>query len=911
MTVSIRCAMHHSRHFAELPAPRFGLRKISAMVSLLFAAGVSAQVAAPGAMPSTQATDKAEEVVITGSRIRGSAPVGSSVVSIGRDDIEISSAITTAQLIQQVPQVFNLGVSENSRGQSGGSSNITYGSSVNLRGIGPYATLTLLNGRRPVPQGTSGQAIDPSIVPTLALERVEVVADGASAIYGSDAVAGVVNLVMRRSYEGAEAFARFGTGDHYDEHSAGAIFGHRWDGGRYTLAIENTYHSSLSGQYRDFYQANQTARGGRDYSETLCNPGNIVIAGVSYAIPVGGVTAANAAALRPGTVNYCDNLKNSSLLPRQERNALTFTFDQNINDKVSIFADGFTTRRDFSFTPRYSTASMTVPSTNAFYVRPVGAPAGTSETVQYSFVNDLPPNGSAGYSQTSQVTIGAKVELAHNWKAETSYSYGTNSDQSLSTLAVVTPPMNAALASSNPATAFNPFAPSANNAAVAKGFANGLQLAPGTTTQQVIEVKADGPLFELPGGEVRGAFGYEGVKLVAGVPNFAGTTANPTQSYSWTKARNINSIYGEILIPLVGKKNAMPGIRSLELDLADRHDNYSDFGGTTNPKIGINWAPDDSLLVKGSHGTSFRAPVFAQIMGNSSQLYVQNYSDPTIGGAIRQGVTLSGGNLSLKPETATTNSLGFDFKPKALKGSKFNLTYFDIRYENQVNNYLADLTILNREALFAGTGIIQRNPDPAMIAALAARLPVSGVIPPTTSLFVDGRNNNLGKTIAKGFDFAASYDWSVSGAGDFGVGVNGTYFTKYQVAITANAPLIDVLNTIYNPLRYKARGNFRWAQGPYQAVAYVNYEPSYDNTLITPVQKVSAYTTVDIHLGYTLPKLGSWTSQTTIGLDVSNLFNKKPPYVNIAPSPNGGGGFDATLTNPIDRIIALSANVKF
>ncbi len=910
MIASEERATPHARRFEGLPVPGISLRKISALVSMLFAAGVSAQVTAPAAAPATQTADKAESIVITGSRIRGSAPVGSTVVSVGREDIEASSATTTAQLLQQIPQVYNLGVSENSRGQSGGSSNITYGSSVNLRGIGPYATLTLLNGRRPVPQGTSGQAIDPSIVPTLALERVEVVADGASAIYGSDAVAGVVNLVMRRSHEGAEAFVRSGSGDHYDEHSAGAIFGHNWNGGRYTVAVENTYHSALYGTYRDFYQADQTARGGRDYGEVQCSPGNIVIAGVSYAIPVGGVTAANAAALKPGTVNKCDNLKNASLVPRQERNALTFTYDQTVNDWLSVYADGFTTRRNFTFTPRYSVATFTVPATNAFFVRPVGAPT-SAETVQYSFVNDLPPNTSSGYSDTTQATVGAKFVLPHDWKAETSYSYGRNADQSFSGLAVVTPALNAALASSNPATAFNPYAPSASNAAIAAGFANGMQLAPGTTTQQVLEAKVDGPLFTLPGGEVRGAFGYEGVKLTAGVPNFAGTTAVPVASYSWTKVRNVNSIYGELLIPVVGKNNAMTGVRSLELDLADRRDNYSDFGSTTNPKIGLNWSPDESLMLKASHGTSFRAPVFAQIMGNSSQLFVQNYSDPTIGGAIRTGVTLSGGNLNLKPETATTNSLGFDFKPRALKGSKFNLTYFDIKYENQVNNFLADLTILNREALFAGTGIIQRNPDPAMIAALASRLAVSGVIPPSVTLFVDGRNNNLGKSITKGFDFAASYDWTMAGAGDFGVGVSGTYFTKYQVAITATAPLIDMLNTIYNPLRYKARGNFRWAEGPYLAVAYVNYEPSYDNNLITPIQKVSSYTTMDLHLGYVLPKIGGWNHETTIGLDVSNLFNTKPPYVNVAPSPNGGGGFDATATNPIDRIIAVSANVKF
>jgi len=909
MTSTDKCAGHLPPHRLDRLPAAFSVRRISAAVAMLCAAGASSQVSAQAA--SQTEADKIGVIVVTGSRIRGGGdPVGSSVISVGREEIDLSSAVTTAQLVQQIPQVFNLGVSENSRGQSGGSGNITWGSAVNLRGIGPYSTLTLLNGRRPVPQGTSGQSIDPSTMPTLALERVDVVADGASAIYGSDAVAGVVNLVMRREHEGAEVNVRYGTGNHYDERSLGGIFGHNWEGGRYTVAFGNTYHSALNGQYRDFFRADQSPQGGRDYRETLCNPGNIVIAGVSYAIPAGGVTAANVASLKPGTVNKCDNQKVADLIPRQERNTLTFTFDQKYRDNVSVYADGFVTRREFKLQPRYSTASMTVPSTNAFYVRPVGAPAGTSETVQYSFMNELPFNMQTGYSETSQITIGAVVRLPRDWRFEGNYTHGRNTDQSLTLTAVDTAGMNAALASSNPATAFNPFAPNANNAVVGQGFATGYQLSPGTTNQQSFEAKLDGPLFELPGGTVRAAVGYEGVRTDAHTGLTTGTVLKPVPA-PWDRDRKVDSAYVEVSLPFVGRKNAMPGIRSLDISLADRYDKYSDFGSTTNPKVGVNWSPVEDLVVKANHGTSFRAPIFAQIMGNSNRLFVQNYSDPTRGGAVVQGVALSGGNFNLQPETATTNSLGIDFKPKALKGSKFNLSYFDIDYENQITNYLADLTVLNREAVFAGTNIIQRNPSAAFINSLASTLGVTGVLPPTVTLFIDGRNFNLGKTVAKGFDFNASYDWSTKDKGDFGVGVNGTYFTKYLVAITSSAPLIDVLNTIYNPLRYKLRGNFRWSHGPYVMAAFVNYLPSYDNTLIAPVQKVAAYSSVDIHLGYTMPKLGGWAYETTLGLGITNLFDKAPPYVNIAQSPNGGGGFDATLTNPVGRIIGVSANVKF
>ena len=135
------------------------------------------------------------------------------MISLGREEIESSSAVTVDRMIKEIPQNFDLGVSENSRGQSGGSGNITYGNSVNIRGIGPYATLVIIDGHR---VASNSRSIDPSVLPSLGVERIEVVADGASAIYGSDAVAGVVNLIPRRSLDGVEAFVRGGISDDGD-----------------------------------------------------------------------------------------------------------------------------------------------------------------------------------------------------------------------------------------------------------------------------------------------------------------------------------------------------------------------------------------------------------------------------------------------------------------------------------------------------------------------------------------------------------------------------------------------------------------------------------------------------------------------------------------------------------------------
>ncbi len=176
--------------------------------------------------------------------------------------------------------------------QAGGAGNIVYANSINLRGIGPNATLTLLDGHR---MTSNTRSVNPSVIPTLGLERIEVVADGSSAIYGSDAIAGVVNLIPRRNLDGAEATARYGRSEDgaFDELQAGIAGGKIWDTGQFMVAYEHVDRSNLSGDDRDFFVGDQTASGGRDYRVTTCSPGTITAGGITYAIP-GNVTPGTA-----------------------------------------------------------------------------------------------------------------------------------------------------------------------------------------------------------------------------------------------------------------------------------------------------------------------------------------------------------------------------------------------------------------------------------------------------------------------------------------------------------------------------------------------------------------------------------------------------------------------------------------
>jgi iron complex outermembrane receptor protein len=886
----VRC-----KHLAAASAIAIGAMLVTAVPA-------SAQET-PAATPAGASQE--EEVVVTGTRIRGSAPVGSPLIEVQREDIEAANALTTSQLLQEQPQVFNLGVSESSRGQSGGSSNITYGSTVNVRGIGPFATLVLVDGHRAVPQGTSGFAIDPSIIPTMGLARVDIVADGASAIYGSDAVAGVVNLILRRNLEGAEFSLKGGWANSYDERQAGLAWGHKWSSGQFSFAYENGYHSNLNGRDRSFFRADLSASGGGDFRQTLCNPGNIVIAGVSYAIPAGGVTAANRSALTAGTANKCDNLKIADLLPRQNHNSASFTLDQEVTDRISLFAEGLESKRDFKIYGGAAASSVSVPSTNAFFVAPPGlSPA--SETVQYSFINDYPQGYSDGFSRSVNVTFGGDIRLPYDWKGVVDYTWGSDEDDSSGHNAAAGAVLTAALNSRDPTTAFNVFG-AGNSAAVINSILVGYSLNKGNSIFRGWEATADGPLFRIPGGEVRAAFGYEGQRLTVDQLNLSGTITAITGSPRFF-ARNVNSVYGELSIPLVGPDNAMAAIRSVDLDIAGRYDNYSDVGNTRNPKIGLNWSPVEGLTLHGSWGTSFRAPGIAQIYGNTNTLFIQNYSDPTCG-CIRQGVTRSGGNLNLKPETARTWSIGADWSPSSLPNAHLEVTYFDVKYENQVANFLADLTVLNRESQFAGTGIIVRNPSAALIAQQLAETGFSGVLPNPVTLFVDGRNFNTGLSITHGVDFQATYRIPTSAWGDFLLSASGTRFTKYETALTPSAPLINYLNVIFNPLKFKSRVGARWTDGPALVSLYWNHLNSYQNNLATPAQSVGAYDTVDLQATYNLGDHLS-VKGLTFGVYARNLFNEQPPFVNIAQSPNGGGGFDPTTVDPVGRVLGVLLNVK-
>ncbi len=847
-------------------------------------------------------------IVVTGSRLRGVAPVGSTVISIGREQIENSSAVTVDRMIKEIPQNFDLGVSENSRGQSGGSGNITYGNSVNIHGLGPYSTLVIVDGHRVT---YNSRSIDPSTLPSLGVERIEVVADGTSAIYGSDAVAGVVNVIPRRSLDGGEAFFRSGIADHSDfrELVVGAAYGFRFPRGQFMVAGEHVKRSNLSGDDRPFFVSNQTRFGGPDGRTTRCSPGNIRVGSTFYAIPPQGVTQASASNLVAGTRNLCELLRGQDLIPEQTYDTVNSTGTFDVTDWLSLFYDAFYSDREFYRRGSYiSLNNSTVPQTNAFFVRPAGF-AGASYGIDYLAL-ELPPGDTSGYAKSWQVTPGVRIQLPHDFQVEALVGRGETHDLSEAFTGANTAAINNALASSDPNAALDVYGLGRTNPAILANLANQIFIAPTDGELWYYTARLSGTLVDLAGGEVKLAAGFERQDFDVALGSARGGPTTPLTYRNF--GRTVDSYYGELYVPIFGPGNAVPGFQRLELNAAVRHDSYSDVGSTTNPKFGINWSPIHAVTVRGSYGTSFRAPTIPEIYGNSNNLFVQNYANPA-GGQL-QGVALSGQNLALKPETATTWSVGADVEP--IDRLRFSLTYWSVDYENQVIANLSNLAILGSEAFYSGTGIILRGAEASARVAALNGSGVAFVGNPTNpvTLFVDGRGQNLGTSLTRGVDFAVDWSFDFSPEDRISLNASGTYLTKYEISVAPTAPLVDRRNIIFNPLKFKARASATWEHGPYNGRLTWTHVNGYINNLPTVPQQVGSYNPVDLALTI---KVGDETARdffdkgVAITFEVRNLFDEDPPYVNIAPSGNGSGGYDATASDPIGRLFAINVRKSF
>ncbi|MDB5364349.1 MAG: TonB-dependent receptor [Rhodospirillales bacterium] len=850
-----------------------------------------------------------EEIVVTGTRIRGTVPVGSEMITLDRSAIDLAGRSTATELLRIVPQNTSLAVNDEVRvGITQNVQNTAFGSSANLRGLGPAATLVLFNGHRMAPT-SAGAFVDVSQIPLSAIERIEIVADGASSIYGSDAIGGVINFVLRHDFRGSEVSVRNEFADGINRFTASAITGASWDGGNLFVGYEHHHQTSLSAKDRDYYTSDLRRFGGPDLRAAGNIPGTISANGTTYALPPNqNGRNLSAASLVPGTSNPYDNDLDASILPTQRRDSFSGSVQQALNDTISVNADGFYSRRSFGTYLTTGNSVLTVPRSNPFFVSPVAG--AQSVTVLYSLRDDLGAPFGHGTSQNYSLNGGVSAKLGASWRASLSASYAADITHERVENVANTTALNAALADPDPATAFNPFASqSVTNPATLDAIRGYTADRHQRFRIKSAALRADGGLFDLPGGSVRLAAGAEYRLQGYDDTNFSFSSGTrPALSAPSSLRRRIASFDAELLVPIFGQGNELPGFHRLDISASARTERYSDVGRTTNPKFGVGWLPVEGVALRGSWGTSFRAPLLTQL-GDPTILstIVPDARSPTGRSNV---VAILGNNRDLKPEKATTWSAGADLTPRQLPGLKISGTYFSIDYRNRILNLAAETAqVLVREDIYAG--LITRNPSAAQVQALydspflvagSARFPAN-----TIAAIIDGRFNNVGVVHESGFDFSASWELNTS-QGVFIPVIGIAWITDYTVGRTATAPVSSSLNRSGSPIDLRGRAGVAWTKGRYDGSLFVNYVNAYHNFSVIPVAQVDSLTTVDAQIGFRFGCVAVAGDACQVQLTVQNLLDQKPPvFVNTA----GRVAYDPEQASAIGRVIALDLTLRF
>jgi outer membrane receptor protein involved in Fe transport len=769
-----------------------------ALKALLAGTGLTVQAGASGGMvivaasvvPNADGGDGPEialrDILVTGSRIRGTSPA-SPVHTITRKDIERSGYGQIGDVIRSLPENFSGGQNPGiigARATDDAQTNTSNASTVNLRGLGSGSTLVLVNGHR-LTGDTSGYGSDISGIPLAAIERVEIVADGASALYGSDAIAGVANFILRKDFNGGEVSARIGgatEGGGFEQTYSGlaGISRDNWH------ALINYEHSS-----QDPIKASQ-----RDFTST--------------ATPV------------------------TDLIRQSVRNSLYIGLGGDITQHVSLSLDALLSDRD---------------------VGPFSQKARPTST-QYNYVVDNP---------SYNIAPSIDIRLPGDWKLNlTGVVARTENDQLYKTV----------------------------TAASHLYFDNQVRYA---------EAAFNGVAFHLPSGDVRTAFGggYRDESYTFTVDNTKGVFANNQHA-----TRSIRYAFGEVLVPLVSASDTRWGLNKLELSIAGRFEKYSDFGSTFNPKIGLHYVPVPGLSVRGSWGTSFKAPTLDQA---STSAYLGYNNAPTLGGPSGEyALYVTGGNEDLQPEESKSWTIGFDFSPPHDRTFSMSATYFNVEYTNRIAAPILSGSLSLSSPDFAP--FVVRSPGTDYLNHILGLGPVTNnsdrpFAPGDVAAVVDDRLTNVAAQSAQGIDFSIKKSFEID-AGELSVFANASWLDSTRKTL-ATTPEFALSGTIFNPSKYRARGGLTWTNDGLSAGAITNYSSGSTDTGVIPNQDIDAWTTVDATIAYRFQQTDGWLSGVRIAVSASNIFNQAPPFAASPSLAYRGIYFDSATASAIGRFVSL------
>lgn len=941
----------------SMPKNPAGALCASLLAALTLASFARAQTAPPAATPTTVSTVQMERFEVTGSsikRIDGETALPVLVISL--DQIQSSGVSTTEQLLKTVTATQTAGGAfvagtGSGGGQNGGSSAAT----ISLRGLGGNRTLVLINGRRGAAFG-GGSAVDIASIPVAAIDHVEVLKDGASAIYGSDAVAGVVNFILRKNFSGTEVSTTWGAptraGGGTDEKvSVYTGFGDI-NADRYTVTVAASYHATqpIFGDKRSFARNLDVANQLDKTNATATFPANVRLNNGTQGSPTfPNCNPSIAGGLINKTLCVYDNAPYDALQPRTKLSIASASARFKVSNAAEIYAEPSFTRNDTLNTIQQvlingaalpSNSPYITTMTNLINAQPAAVqPAlrgligsgwaflpSSSPYYPTAWVNTQPnlipgqllplyfrsfPTGTRktnDVNDTSRIVTGIRGAFAGwDYDAGLLYSQWENKNSLVQGWALFDKYLT--LISTG---AINPFGPTTDANAVAQAMATNYVGPFGNTKNSVkgADVKASREIFKLPAGAVSVAFGGE---LRKETYNFTPSDANANflvagfgaAGVGASGTRKVQSAYAETAVPLLRDVTAF---KRLEIDGAVRFDSYQKVGNTTNPKGSIRWEMYHGLLLRASAGSGFRAPTLNNLYSPPTKGITTNGSRDLIRCPVgtsgiqdcsTQFVTNGGGSRALQPEKSLSETAGVAWEPT--KNYSFGVDFFRITVSDLIATAFGTATILS---------------DPVRYASFIHRGPADGNASGQGPIIgIDQYLINLGKTNVDGFDVDFTGRVFNGNADKITLRANGTYIMRYDQQQTSGV----FANAINNPasggiglvIRWRHTAGATWKHGAWLGSLSQNFQVGYHDTRTslqtvanTPVpRKVAPYETYDGQLSYT----GFKKVRLTLG--VKNLFDRDPPYTNYG----GGfvGGYDLSYTDVRGRFAYVSASYSF
>jgi iron complex outermembrane receptor protein len=843
-----------------------------------------------------------EEVVVTGSRIPTAKGEGAQDVKIyTRETIEQSGQSTVADFLNTLPSV-SVSITE------AGQLTAATGTTVQLHGLPIGSTLVLLNGRRVEASGTESffNFFDLNNIPLSMVDRIEVVSEGSSAIYGSDAIAGVVNIILKKSLNGIEASAKYGWASGTDQVDTDVGFGKQWTKGSVSLFASYETRTELERSQRAITSTDDhTPQGGSDFRSNDCSPGNIFstnggnLPGVGApfaAVPVGftGTPTQQEFVHTAGTLNSCSNFRYLSLIPASHRVGVFGQGNFNVTSSVELFAEflySHTEQRHYGGpnelfgVPGFQ--QFTVSASNPF--NPFGETVGISTLYPTVGRTTFPVD-----TDFLRPLVGARGSFLGEWQWEVAGWDSEDSGQEASGNQFNSPLVQAALNSPNPAAALNPFVdgPGASSQLLRSFLFDSTQRFFGQTLSANGFVR--GPALKLPSGPVELVLGgeYDRQKLYSQqLPDSGGDLAS-----SQRLQRHNYAFFAEARIPIVATPTSPQGGERLAITLADRYDSYSDFGQKNTPQFGVELRPVDTLLVRGTYGRAFQAPSLFQL-GAPVTTYTTTVTDPLRGNQLEVVTATSGGNPKLKPETGNSRTFGFVYSSDAVPGLRVAITQWDIDENNSIQS-LNPITIIANESLFPGDVV---------------RAPNCAGGPPCPITNVSGTFANFGRIDMAGLDYQLSYKVT-TGIGILTPSLNATETYRYRVGLTPNALPTDAVSKAQDSgdwaPRWKGTAALGWKFGPYSANVdgrYVGHYQDYDST-----RKIGNFWFWDANVRYAVGQQfapsSEWLRNSYIEFGGVNMFNSLPQYSNFY---FGIIGYDEAQADIRGRFLYVRAGIRY